>query len=350
MRGNRLPPGRIMADVAGLALDCIERDLLGHPAVGGVTLFARNFESRRQLRSLTAELRSLREPQLLIAVDHEGGRVQRFRTGYTRIPPMAALGAIQATNPNAARALARAEGSIFAAELVEDGVDFSYAPVLDLDFGRSGVIGDRSFGGDPEKVAELASALMEGMNEAGMAAVGKHFPGHGWPEADSHVAVPVDERPLEAISAADLVPYRRLIAGGLAAVMPAHVVFPRVDPLPAGFSARWLKDILRGELGFGGMIFSDDLTMEGATAVGGIVERARAALHAGCDMVLVCNRPDLTGELAQAWEAGPVDAGRAARLRCRRPGTPAVSRAAYTEAVAVHRKAFDAEGRARAQR
>lgn len=334
--------GRVIVDVAGTELSAQERELLCHPEVGGMILFSRNFESRQQLRALTASIRALRRPELLITVDHEGGRVQRFRNGYTRLPSMRALGAAYAADRAQGLALARAEGHVLAAELLEDGVDLSFTPVLDLDFDRSAVIGDRAFSADPGVIAALAGALMEGLAAAGMASVGKHFPGHGWAEADSHVAIPVDERAREEIETLDLAPYRVLIPAGLTAVMPAHVIYPQVDDRPAGFSPVWLKQILRGALGFDGLIFSDDLTMEGASVAGGVIDRARAALEAGCDMVLVCNRPDMAWELVEGYRAGPVDPARIERLRGRSAGRPAGGDADYARALAMHHSAFPA--------
>ena len=283
-----LPLGPVMLDLKGLALDAQEREMLCHPLSGGVILFARNFASAGQLRALTASVRALRDPGLLIAVDHEGGRVQRFQQGFTKIPPMAELG--RGSLPQAANA-ARAIGTVIAYELLDHGLDFSFTPVLDVGFGRSSVIGDRAFSSDPEIIALLAGELMAGLHLGGVASVGKHFPGHGHVQADSHLAVPVDDRSRAELDRCDLLPYARLIPAGLRAIMPAHVIFPRVDRHPAGFSSVWLKDILRGRLGFEGMIFSDDLSMEGASTAGDIVARARAAFEAGCDMVLVCNSP-----------------------------------------------------------
>lgn len=328
--------GPAMVDVQGTVLTAEEREFLAHPLVGGVILFARNFDSPRQLRQLTADIRSVRSPSLLIAVDHEGGRVQRFREGFTVIPAMRRLGLLHEADRDRAREAARATGCIIAHELLAHGLDFSFAPVLDVDFGGSSVIGDRAFSGDPEVIAELAGALVAGMAEAGMASIGKHFPGHGYARADSHVEVPVDSRALAEIEAADLLPYKRLIGRGLGAVMPAHVVYPQVDRLPAGFSRRWLKDVLRGTLGFQGMIFSDDLSMEGASVAGGIAERARAAMDAGCDMVLVCNAPKAARELVRTLDAAPVDAGRAEAMRAKH--TPDARR--YAEAKAVFDAAF----------
>lgn len=294
---HHLPLGPVMADVAGLELTPEERERLLHPMVGGVILFTRNYESPQQLTALCRQIHALRSPHLLIGVDHEGGRVQRFRAGFTPIPAMGAIGEVWDGHPQRARRLARDAGYVLGAELRAVGVDFTFAPVLDLDYGVSGVIGSRAFHRNAQAVAELGHALMLGLQEAGMSAVGKHFPGHGFVAADSHLAVPVDERSLADLEFADILPFRQLIDLGLAGIMPAHVIYPRVDEQPAGFSYRWLTEILRRQYGFEGAIFSDDLTMEGASVAGGITERALAALNAGCDMVLVCNRPDLTDTL-----------------------------------------------------
>lgn len=309
--------GPVMLDVAGTWLTPEDEARLRHPLVGGVILFARNYESPAQLMELTAAIHALRTPTLLIAVDHEGGRVQRFREGFTRIPPMRELGGIWDAHPKQARHLAQEVGFVMASELRAHGVDFSFTPVLDVDYGASTVIGDRAFHSEPQAIAELAHSLLQGMKQGGMPTVGKHFPGHGFVCADSHVEIPVDERSYTDIELCDLIPFRQMIAFGLTAVMPAHVIYPRVDDKPAGFSSRWLKDILRGELGFEGCIFSDDLSMEGATVAGGIVQRAEAALHAGCDMVLVCNRPDLADELLAGlkWEMPAVSRARLAQMR-----------------------------------
>ncbi|MEQ1661100.1 MAG: beta-N-acetylhexosaminidase [Thiobacillus sp.] len=289
--------GPLMLDVAGTTLTDDDRQRLSHPLVGGVILFSRNYRDPAQLAALTAEIHALKTAPLLIGVDHEGGRVQRFREGFTRLPPMRAFGDIWNTHPQQARHLARETGYVLAAELRAHGIDFSFAPVLDLDYGASSVIGDRSFHAKPRAVFELAQAVMLGMKEAGMASCGKHFPGHGFVVADSHVAIPLDERPLAEIVATDLQPFRAMIEAGLAAVMPAHVIYPQVDAHPAGFSQVWLQTILRGELGFDGAIFSDDLCMEAASVAGGVTGRVHAALDAGCDMALVCNRPDLADEV-----------------------------------------------------
>ena len=314
-----MPLGPVMADVGGIALTGEEREFLRHPLIGAVILFARNYESPAQLRALTAEIKALRAPELLIAVDHEGGRVQRFRAGFTVIPPMRKIGEVWANDRNRAMRLAKAAGRIIGSELGRHGVDFSFTPVLDLDFGKSAVIGDRSFSARPEAVAALAGALIDGLAEAGQPAVGKHFPGHGHVEADSHVSVPVDERTFDDVNALDIEPYRLLIPRGLPGIMPAHVIFPALDALPVGFSAVWLGTILRGQLGFRGMIFSDDLSMEGASVAGDVGARARLALTAGCDMVLVCNAPEEARKLLRDLgnSVPPVQPGRAERLRAR---------------------------------
>jgi beta-N-acetylhexosaminidase len=244
-----------------------------------------------------------------------GGRVQRFLEGFTRLPPMGALGRAYDRNPAFAENLAGAIGVVLAAELAAHGVDFSFAPVLDIDFGSSSVIGDRALHSQPGAVAKLAGALVGGMARAGMGAVGKHFPGHGYVRADSHHEVPVDERDLATIETNDLVPYRALIGRGLAGVMPAHVIYPKVDARPAGFSPVWLKDILRSRLGFAGAVFSDDLSMAGAAVAGGIVERGRAALDAGCDMVLACNARDAAQRVLDGLGRASVDASRLGRMR-----------------------------------
>ncbi|BCB27016.1 beta-hexosaminidase [Sulfurimicrobium lacus] len=289
--------GPVMLDVVGKTLSDDDRRRLKHPLVGGVILFSRNYESPEQLRQLTAEIHALRTPPLLIAVDHEGGRVQRFKEGFTRLPPMRELGMIWDEHHGRAKSLAQQTGHVLAAELRAHGVDFSFTPVLDVDYGASGVIGSRAFHRKPQAIADLAHSLMLGLKLGGMAAVGKHFPGHGFVRADSHLEVPVDERSFADIEDEDLVPFRQMIDFGMAAIMPAHVIYPRVDPNPAGFSSVWLKDILRKRLGFDGVIFSDDLSMAGAHVAGGPVQRAMAALKAGCDMVLLCNKPDDADEL-----------------------------------------------------
>jgi beta-N-acetylhexosaminidase len=280
--------GPLMIDLQSLTLTEEDRELLRHPLVGGVILFTRNFESVEQIERLIADIRTARTPPLLVTVDHEGGRVQRFRKGFTVLPSMRAIGREYDLDAQTGRHLARQCGWLMAAELRAVGVDMSFAPCVDLDYGVSSVIGDRAFHRDPRVVAELAVAFMGGMREAGMAATAKHFPGHGAVAPDSHVAMPVDRRALADLDD-DLYPYRRLIDNGLASVMAAHVVFPDVDPLPAGFSPRWMRDELRGRLGFDGAIFTDDLSMAGAGVVGDMVERVKAALAAGCDVLSLCN-------------------------------------------------------------
>lgn len=303
--------GPLMIDVAGLSLTNEERERLRNPLVGGVILFARNYADPAQLTALCAEIRALRTPRLLIAIDHEGGRVQRCRAGFTRLPAMRRLGDWWDRDAPAAIDAARAIGFTLAAELRACGVDLSFTPVLDLDYGVSGVIGDRAFHRDPQAVVALAGALIEGLHEAGMACCGKHFPGHGYVAADSHLAIPVDDRTF-AEMADDLLPYRRL---KLDAVMPAHVLYPQVDARPAGFSPVWIGK-LRNAFSHAGVIFSDDLSMEGASVAGGIVGRAEAAWQAGCDMMPVCNKPETVAELLSGWQPviDPVRSARIARL------------------------------------
>ena len=303
-----LPLGPLMIDIAGTELSALDRERLCHPLVGGMILFSRNYANPEQLARLCADIHALRNPPLPIAVDHEGGRVQRFREGFTVLPAMRRLGDWWDRAPEAALAAARDIGYVLASELRARGVDLSFAPVLDLDYGSSGVIGDRAFHRDPQGVAELAGALIDGLHRAGMIACGKHFPGHGHVAADSHVAIPVDARSLAEL-AEDIAPYRCLKLDG---VMPAHVIYPRVDDRPAGFSQRWLT-MLREELAFDGVIFSDDLSMEGASVAGDIVARADAAWAAGCDMLLVCNAPDAVAELLARWQPTP-DPARARRV------------------------------------
>ncbi len=292
--------GPVMLDLQGPRMTDEDRQRLMHPAVGGVILFTRNFENREQLTKLTRQIHRLRRPRLLIAVDHEGGRVQRFRgDGFTHLPPMAMLGELWMKEPLRAMSVATSAGVVLAGELRACGVDLSFTPVLDLDYGVSEVIGDRSFHRDPRVVAMLARALVQGMLMMGMGACGKHFPGHGAVSLDSHHDIPTDPRSLTRILKEDGAPYAWLGNMVIPSVMPAHVIYPKVDDQPAGFSRRWIQDILRQRLGYDGVVFSDDLTMEGASVAGDITARAQAALNAGCDMVLVCNRPDLADELLE---------------------------------------------------
>jgi beta-N-acetylhexosaminidase len=300
-----LPRGPVMLDVAGLELTAEERERIAHPLAGGVILFSRNYAESAQLRALTAAIRALRDPAPLLAVDQEGGRVQRFRAGFTAIPPMRTLGELWDRDVAAAAAQARHVGETIAAELAAHGVDFSFAPVVDLDYGQSGVIGDRAFHRNPNAVAHLAAELCAGLRSRGMAAVIKHFPGHGFVAADSHTEAPVDARPLAALEKDDLVPFAALIRQGVEGVMPAHVAYPGVDAEPAGFSRVWLRDVLRARLGFDGLVFSDDLSMAGARVAGDIVARAEAAHRAGCDMVVVCNDPVGAGTLLSRWKCAP---------------------------------------------
>lgn len=326
--------GSLMLDIAGTWLTAEDRRLLRQPEVGGLILFARNIEHPQQVRELCAAIRAER-PDLLLAVDQEGGRVQRLRQGFVRLPSMQALAAA----PDALR-LAGHCGWLMATEVLAVGLDFSFAPVLDLDHGRSTVIGSRAFGSDPARVSELATAFIAGMRAAGMAATGKHFPGHGWPEADSHVAIPRDERSLDEIRACDLKPFVAL-APQLDGIMPAHVIYPQVDEQPAGFSRRWLQDILRGELGYQGVIFSDDLSMAGAHVAGAADARVAAALDAGCDMALVCNDRG-AAELALDYlqRRGVQPAAGLARMRARSwPGQDYRAQPRWLEAVGALRAA-----------
>lgn len=312
-----LPRGPLVVDVAGTVMTSAEEKRLRHPLVGGVILFSRNFSSRKQLVALTRRIHDLRSPSLLIAVDHEGGRVQRFRSdGFTVLPSMRALGAAWFKDPMGAMRVATDVGYVLGAELRACGVDLSFTPVLDLDFGVSSVIGDRAFDGDPRVVAMLARALSQGLALAGMGACGKHFPGHGAVAADSHHAIPRDPRSLKKILEQDAAPYRWLGDQVIPSVMPAHVIYTKVDSMPAGFSSKWIRQILREQLSYDGVVFSDDLTMEGAAVAGDILARARAALNAGCDMALVCNRPDLADDLLSRlkWKSSRRSLARIERL------------------------------------
>ena len=312
--------GPIMLDLEGQQLNSTERELLQHPLVGGVILFSRNYSDLEQLTELVSAIHAVRSPHLLVAVDHEGGRVQRFREGFTRLPPARRIGVLYDTHHQRAKDLAHQCGWLMGSELRSVGIDFSFAPVVDLDYGQSGVIGDRAFHRDPEAVYELAYAYMQGMRDAGMAAVAKHFPGHGAVSADSHVAIPVDERDFALIYQQDILPFRKLIQNNVAAIMPAHVIYEKVDTRPAGFSRKWLQDVLRRQLHFSGVIFSDDLSMQGASVAGEHYhQRAQAALAAGCDVALVCNNRagalDILNNLQ--FEDNPVQHARLARLHGR---------------------------------
>ncbi len=326
----------LIIDIAGLSLTKTDRRRLKHPLVGGIILFARNWQDRAQLSALCRDIKKVRR-DLLICVDHEGGRVQRFRTdGFTHLPPMRALGEQWLKDPLAATNAASACGYVLAAELRACGVDFSFTPVLDLDYGESGVIGDRSFARDPRVVTLLAKSLMHGLRAAGMASCGKHFPGHGFVKADSHTEIPVDKRSLKAILTDDAAPYGWL-STTLDSVMPAHVIYPKVDSRPAGFSAKWLGDILRARLRFNGAVFSDDLSMAGARLIDGrevsYTEAAVTALNAGCDLVLLCNQSlgkgaavdELIDGLSEALLKGRwrPDEASEARRQALLPATPA---------------------------
>lgn len=280
---HNYPIGPIMLDVEGLTLAPHEKEIINHPNTGAVILFSRNYESPEQVTELIVNIRAARRGNLLIAVDQEGGRVQRFQNGFTRLPPAARY----AQAPE----LAEPAGWLMAAELLAVGVDFSFAPVLDIDCGISEIIGNRSFSTDHGLATRLSSDFRKGMHAAGMAATGKHFPGHGAVALDSHLTLPVDERDLNSIRNKDLLPFKQLIAEGLEGIMPAHVLYPSIDANPAGFSSFWIQQVLRKELNFNGTVFSDDLSMEGAASAGDFPERARLARQAGCDMILVCNNP-----------------------------------------------------------
>ena len=317
--------GPMVVDIEGTRLTAAERERLRHPLVGMAILFARNYESPQQLIALTDEIRALRSPPLLVAVDHEGGRVQRFREPpFTRIAPMAQLGVLWDSDVLRACRTAVSIGYVMACELRAHGVDLTFAPVLDLEWGRSSVIGDRALHHDARVVALLAAQLCHGMALAGMANCGKHFPGHGWPAADSHTDVPVDERKRAEILAADAAPYGWL-GIALAAVMPAHVIYPQVDRQPAGFSRRWIEDVLRTRLRFTGAVFSDDLSMEGASVAGDIVARGQAALDAGCDFVIVCNEADAADKTLAGlrWHRSPQFEQRLSRMQPRGPAQSA---------------------------
>lgn len=321
--------GPVMMGIAALQLSAEERELLQHPLIGGVILFSRNYESPEQVTALIADIHSLRTPKLLVTVDHEGGRVQRFRAGFTELPAAAQLGKVYDQNPRAAHELAELSGWLMAVEMRAIGIDFSFAPVLDLGRGICEVIGDRAFHSDPEVVADLAHQYMIGMHRAGMAATGKHYPGHGGVVEDSHLAVPVDRRRYEDLQMEDLLPFERMAHCGMEAVMAAHVIYEQVDPNLAGFSPFWLQEVLRNRLKFQGVIFSDDLEMEGASVVGDVADRAEAAIEAGCDMVLVCKEFDAVVSVLERlknWH-NPTSQLRLSRLHGKKPITREVLQA-----------------------
>lgn len=309
--------GPLMGDVAGTELNAEDRELLAHPLIGGVILFARNYAEVAQLRALTAALAAVKPAQrLLLAVDHEGGRVQRFRMGFSRIPAMGSLGKLHEESPVRARTEARAQGFTIGAELAAHGLDLCFAPVLDLDHGVSKIIGDRAFAADPQIVIALAREFRAGLNSAGLAATGKHFPGHGGVAADSHTDLPVDRRALADLEARDLVPFRALIEDGIESLMLAHVRYSAVDEAPASFSRAWVRGVLRRQYKYNGAVFADDLSMAGAAVVGDIVARAEAALDAGCDMLPVCNDRTALAKLVGALKPAPrkLSSARLARL------------------------------------
>lgn len=313
--------GPVVVDLPGTQLTAQDRKRLRHPLVGMVILFARNFDSPAQLAELTRQIHALRDPALIIAVDHEGGRVQRFRSPpFTHLPAMADLGRLWDRDVLRACRTALSAGFVLASELRAFGVDLSFTPVLDVDWLRSRVIGDRAFHHDPRTVSMLAAQLCHGLLHAGMANCGKHFPGHGWAEADSHTDVPQDERGIDELLAADAAPYGWL-GLGLTSVMPAHVIYPAIDALPAGFSRRWIQDILRSRLGFRGAVFSDDLSMQGARVCGDVTQSAQAAIDAGCDFVLVCNDPLAADQVLSClrWKSSPAFEQRLQRLLPRGP-------------------------------
>ena len=311
--------GPVMLDVKGLALDDDDRRRLCHPQTGGVILFSRNYQDPQQLAQLCQQIHKLREPRLVVSVDHEGGRVQRFRDGFQAIPAMGPLGDLYNDDPQQALALAETFAWLMSAELLHYGVDLSFAPVLDIADPVSSVIGDRAFHRNPESIAHLANAWVRGMRRAGMEAVGKHFPGHGSVEGDSHHVMPFDRRSFDEIEALDLVPFRRVINTHLAGIMMAHVIYDQVDAQAAGYSRYWIETVLREQLEFEGIVFSDDLSMSGAESVGGYSQRARRALDAGCDILLVCNNPEGADEVLESLSgySSPATQMRMVRLHGR---------------------------------
>lgn len=308
--------GPVMFDVEGLILTDTDRQRLLHPQAGGVILFTRNYESPQQLKSLVDEIHAIRNPRLIVAVDQEGGRVQRLRQGFERLPAMGLLGDLYDREPQHAILLAETVGWVMASELLFYGIDLSFAPVLDLGHKISSVIGDRAFHTNPDAIVRLANSLIRGMKQAGMEAVGKHFPGHGSVEGDSHHVMPFDRRSEETIKSHDLAPFRRVINTHLTAIMMAHVIYERVDEMPAGYSVYWIQQVLRQQLGFDGIVFSDDLSMSGAETVGGYSARAKASLNAGCDMLLVCNNSQAVDQVLASLEGynNPLSQLRLVRL------------------------------------
>ncbi len=313
--------GPLMIDLAGYEITTQECEWLSHPAVGGVILFTRNYQDKAQLTALIEQLHNLKKPKLLVAVDQEGGRVQRFRNNFTVYPPMSALGSYYDTDPVQGLELTELVAWQLACELREVGVDFTFAPVLDLNTGISCVIGDRAFHSDIDAVSALGNKFMTGLRKGGMEAVGKHFPGHGAVAADSHVDCPIDQRYESDLQFADMVPFLRLIDYGMSGIMSAHVVYEHIDNNPASFSQHWLTHVLRNQIGFEGVIFSDDLSMQGARVIGNIEKRIQSALQAGTDMVLLCNCPE---EIPSALDLlkdynNPISQLRLARFHGRTP-------------------------------
>ncbi|THB75377.1 MAG: beta-N-acetylhexosaminidase [Gammaproteobacteria bacterium] len=294
--------GFLMVDIEGYTLSDEDVEILNNPLVCGVILFSRNYKNKEQLKILTEQIRGVKSPRLVIAVDQEGGRVQRFKDGFTIFPPASVYADLYQDDPEKAKKMAFDNGVKLSAELLEVGVDFSFTPVLDIDYQNNEVIGDRAFGGDPQQVIELTRAMIDGLAESGMIAVGKHFPGHGFVAEDSHHELPVDSRSLEEIEAKDLVPFQELVQK-IQGVMPAHIVYEKIDSMPAGFSDFWIRNILREQIGFGGVVFSDDISMKATTSYGAISQRVKMALSAGCDMVLICNDRDAVKKALDKGEA-----------------------------------------------
>jgi beta-N-acetylhexosaminidase len=312
-----------MLDLRGISLEKEERDLLVEPVVGGVILFSRNYDNPQQITELCEEIHSLRTPPLLIAVDQEGGRVQRFRGAFTGLPPCSRYGQLYDDDSITGLEVVEQAGWLMATELRSVGVDFSFAPVLDIDKGISQVIGDRAFHRKPDMVTALARNFIRGMNRAGMSAVGKHYPGHGAVKQDSHHEIPFDNRRYEDIFMEDLIPFERLVKTVLAGIMPAHVIYPNIDQQPAGYSKKWIHDILREEFQFQGVVFSDDLSMEGAGIIPGFVERAETAIDAGCDMILVCNNRNAVNEVISGLNYKPNPVAQTRLMRMHGRGKPA---------------------------